>query len=677
MDKKEEWETLRDIPEKLRGGLRSIRNKFLKAWPPIFVFLFLFCTIALLFGVNYILVVSVATVVFNSQRRKTHTIPQVFLVIVTQLVLTVVAHLATLNLPLCILLNMAVPFFLVLWKSSQFNQVGYFSYVMCFVFMQLMPRPFPQFCTQLLAMAYAMAVFAVALLLYDLKKKKTKDDSLAQKGLHLLAEAVGAMADGERKEETADSVFGVQQELYKGAYQSGGLTHLVSGEGKIHYMFALLFRRAVYFLRDPYRVRTYTEEPLRNFLRELATYMEKASNSSFRQEKDRETLLKEGETLLERAECRKIEIAVFAQNFLRLFLLILREIGQGKTKKLQRSWQLPEQRRPIRYFLSRLHLNAFEFRFAMRLSVVLTVSFVYNVAFPTEHSYWLALNAFILLRPMYEDSANRLKTRFLGTVVGCVIIHFFLLAVHGTGAHFLVGAIMSMGIYMEKPGSFSQAIFVTSFALMMTTLAIPQPVAIELRLLYVAASVALVFVVNRFFFPTSMRNQFQYNLQILFQMEHRYLHMLEQSLRKPVDYGNICDLQIQFHMVYDQLLQYLEKLSDEDKRFFQKLLSVCWMLLSDAEQMLFLINSRRVQTLNAAQMERYLDLTGYVLGEVQKAMNVRPSGHRENVSMAGYQPTMEGEPALSMLMERYAKQISRLYRMVLLRRRMTTKQHVA
>lgn len=62
----------------------------------------------------------------------------------------------------------------------------------------------------------------------------------------------------------------------------------------------------------------------------------------------------------------------------------------------------------------------------MRMSIVLVLTFTYAMISKKNHVYWLPLNAFLLLRPMYEDSRNRLKTRFMGTVAGCVVVLFFI-----------------------------------------------------------------------------------------------------------------------------------------------------------------------------------------------------------------------------------------------------------
>ena len=59
---------------------------------------------------------------------------------------------------------------------------------------------------------------------------------------------------------------------------------------------------------------------------------------------------------------------------------------------------------------------------------------------------------------------------------------------------------MVVGMYTATPGTRIHGAFVTCFALSMSTLAMKETLAIELRMLYVAAAVLLVLVVNKFSF---------------------------------------------------------------------------------------------------------------------------------------------------------------------------------
>ena len=223
--------------------------------------------------------------------------------------------------------------------------------------------------------------------------------------------------------------------------------------------------------------------------------METAGTDGFEQEE----LVRTGSELLaEVEECDEIP-CIFIQNFLRLFLLILDNIRQDGGKQNSHGWKLPSYRRPLKKLFGQIKADTFETRFALRLSAVLTIGFAYSMISQANHGYWLVLNAFLLPRPMYEESATRIKTRFIGTLAGCLILQLLLPLFHGTGWHFLLATFMAVGLYMETAGTWQQALFSTCFALTLTTLALPQMLAAELRILYVVSAMVLVLLVNRFY----------------------------------------------------------------------------------------------------------------------------------------------------------------------------------
>lgn len=659
----------RTMTNKLKLELSKIKGDFIAALPTILFFLFLFCTFIWLFGISYVILVSVITMLFKINYQKCLTAKQFLLLIVTQFLMMTLGFFATLNLTFCIILNMVVPFVLVLLQSSQFNQMGYFANAMCFTFIQLRSVGVEGFTVQLAAMAYGLGVLALALIICSVKNKKPQDFSQASKGLLLLAEALRKCLDKsddkpdlglQDSEWKADIVFEVLQGLYKEAYKSRGLTRVVTIQGRIQYMFALLFQRAVYFITNPNQVRAIVGAPQGSLLSRLADYMELAGGEGFRQS----GLADKGKELLDEIEGKEDIPSLFAQNFLRLFLLILENIRQMDEKEAPKGWHKPDYKRPMRH----LKTDAFETRFALRLSVVLTLGFACNMISQADHGYWLVLNAFLLLRPMYEDSAYRMRTRFIGTAAGCILMQFLLPLLHGSvTGHLVFAVLMAAGLYMEAAGTWIQALFSTCFGLTLTTLAIPHTLAIELRIFYVALAVCLVLVVNRFFFPTSLKSQFQYNLQQLFHIHHIYLCLLSDSLIKQVDYGSICDVQIKYHLVHDQILQYLNKKENTKTDFVRELLWISWHMVSETEQMLYLINNRRTKSLNTRQMEQYLIFTDDILRDIQKKMNMKTTPeitsalYSSEDGTAFYKRRMEGEPQLSALMEQYSRQVSQMY----------------
>lgn len=272
--------------------------------------------------------VSVIIILFKTNYRKCLTLKQLLILIGTQFLMALLSFCATLNLPLCILLNLVVPFLLVFLQTSQFNQMGYFANAMCFVFLQLRPVGLDGLVMMMGAMAYGLAVLSVALFLFSLKNRKTEDFGPAQKGLLLLAEALRQRMDQKREKSETGKVFQILQGLYMEAYKSRGLIYVVTAQGRIQYMFALLFQRAVYFLTNPYQMKTLADQDSGEVLGQLAQYMELAGKGGFNQD----LLVEEGKILLERTEKRDEAAWVFTQNFLRLFLMILEDISQMDHK---------------------------------------------------------------------------------------------------------------------------------------------------------------------------------------------------------------------------------------------------------------------------------------------------------------------------------------------------------
>ena len=356
------------------------------------------------------------------------------------------------------------------------------------------------------------------MLLFQVRFPKIPGYQTQQKGLLLIGrwlknqveKANTLIGDPERKEageKLEEQLHSLEQKLYIEANQKREKKEIATREGKICYMFALMFQRALYFIKTKNGKLELDSEMLKKYVWRTGDFLETAGNSRFSEKETREILLISGRKLLSQIKGKEGELYISLQNLIRPLLIIFREF-EDREEELQQ-WSPPESQKLSEKLKNVFRLDSFETRFALRMSVVLLVSFAYTMLSQADHGYWLPMNAFLLLRPMYEDSKYRMKTRFIGTAAGCVVISLLLPFFHGTSGHFFLAAVMVVGMYTATPGTRIHGAFVTCFALSMSTLAMKETLAIELRMLYVAAAVLLVLVVNKFFFPTSMGQQFR------------------------------------------------------------------------------------------------------------------------------------------------------------------------
>ena len=408
----------------LQEQTENIWRKFLNALPVIAFFLAMFYLVIGLFGMQYVMVVSLATLVFQVNYKKRHSAGTLIKLIIQQLFLVILAYIATLNIFMSLMLNLIVPFWLIFSKASPFNQLGYFSSLMTFTFMQLMHMDWNGFSRQFTAMFFCCGAFFIAALFYTRVRKEPAGSGTEQKSIKLAGTILEKAVIGKPFETELKELSTLQRELYQEAYQLRGRTHVVTAEGKLKYMFAILIQRAVYFVSGESSILMPTDEKAKKFALQVSRYMKLAGEKDF-MNGETDFLNRNGRRLLKLSEKEKDDFFLSCANFFRMFLLILRQSKMKDQDIIDTRWKIPLKQRLKERILYRLRPDTFEMRFALRMSLVLTAGMTFNFLFSEGHSYWFVMNAFLLLRPMYEDSNYRIKTRFLGTAAGCILASLF------------------------------------------------------------------------------------------------------------------------------------------------------------------------------------------------------------------------------------------------------------
>lgn len=223
-------------------------------------FLCLFFGVLNIFGSQYVMIVSLVTVLFQVNYKKRNTLKSLLGISALQLALSFLAYIATLSFPFSMILNLTVPFALIFLKASQFNQMGYFSGLMTFTFLQLMPVDFSGFLVQTAAMLWGLCIFIILVLLFQVRFPKTPGYQTRQKGLLLIGSWLKKQVEGqgdaggtgaeERKETPEEELHSLEQKLYVEANQKREKKEIITREGKICYMFALMFQRALWETPD-------------------------------------------------------------------------------------------------------------------------------------------------------------------------------------------------------------------------------------------------------------------------------------------------------------------------------------------------------------------------------------------------------------------------------------------
>ena len=300
---------------------------------------------------------------------------------------------------------------------------------------------------------------------------------------------------------------------------------------------------------------------------------------------------------------------LFYRSYLHMTLLVLRDAG----RRFAGAWSMsPLTQLRIASFRKHPTLDSFELRFSVRCAAVLAVSCTVSLASPVDHLYWFPLTAFLLTQPFPAESIRRMRTRTMGTVLGCLFVHGLSLLSLPYPAVMAVGMVLITCLYASTPGGTPMAFFATAYALSMASVSIDDQYAIWMRLACLAAAVLLVSLVNRLVMPTSDHTLFLANVHELFALLERYWALLRKSLEGTVDAVTSSEALLHIQMVHTQAAAYANKMPERtlderaEKQMTRRVLFCLWELVCELEQLGFLIRVDAVDASEYPRLERFM-----------------------------------------------------------------------
>ena len=570
------------------------------AFPTICFFILLFLFVVFVFGSSYAMAVSPITTLFQIRRSKHNAARDYVKLFLGCVLLCLLAFLAAQSVWLCVVLNLIIPFLLVFLTSSQFAPKAYAGFAMTFVFLELRPPDLPHLPMQLLAVGLcsALLVLALALCAWLTRRGEEAPDQFSA-GLNRLAQLLDQLADGGGAATARAEFDEMARRFHRMGYDRRHTLHLPDPQKQACHLFALLFQRAAYLTADDSWQACRDLPDFPHTMHTLARLVRQLPSAS--DEPARRRLRGEMQTLLESTDLPDSRLRIFYRSVLHMLILLCRKPTPGAQLPL---WRRVPWRTVWENFRRRCAPDRFEFRFALRLAVVMTVSCTVSFLWEFEHTYWFPLHAYLLLQPSYEESAQRMLTRPLGTAIGCVLVHLVYPYLPGLPGIFVFSLLMISLMFCCTPGTWVHPIFSTAFALTMATLTVRESQAIQLRLLYLAMAVALVLVVNRFLLPNRKPLQFRWNLNALFSLQGRYWGVIQQSLREPLSPALFSELLSQYHLVYHEASGFLRQLSPAEAAPYRAQLLLLWNMFSELEQVECLIQTRAIPVEQYGALER-------------------------------------------------------------------------
>lgn len=575
--------------------IKKFLHSFQNASPVILFFLISFILVYGLFGMQPVIVASVITTFFQiwHKRDDINLIKYLHLLIFGSL-LVILAFFSSRNLFFCIFLNMCIPFILVFTQSSQFNPKGYFSYAMIFVFLSLIPPDnIAGLINEILAFCFCVLFLFLSMHLYKRFFTSSTAPSFRLNTIFSeLSDLILLLTQPEKQEELERRFSSLLQNIHHLSYHKNFFS-LQTHKNQLYDMISTLIQRFSYLIAD-HDWRDELDEDHIKVLNQVALFLKETSSDimPYPHKYFYQKRIQAAQEILDSMDISEGRVRIFSRSLFHMMILILRTCSSAERPvHIVRPPSIKEFFHQIQI---RCSLESFEMRFALRLSITMTLSCAISYILPITHSYWIPLNAFLLLQPSYEDSNYRMTTRPIGTWIGCCFEFFIYPFLPGIPGQFLFALIMMSFMYCAVPGTWYHPIFSTCYALTLASMTMDETTAVTLRIIYLSFAVAIVFIVNRFFFPMRQETMFKYNIKALFRLHNNYWDIIRQGLTGNTQLSVSCELLTHFHMLYEDCTKYLAKVPSPSKEGLKTVLLTLWHMFSELEQMHYLVRTNSI-----------------------------------------------------------------------------------
>lgn len=530
----------------------KIKEHFIKAFPPALILLSIFFSNQIFFGAANAMLASPVTVLFLRTRNEDGVERHILKALGINILLAFCAFAAGLNLAMTLIVNLVVPFLLVYFMTDEYTPGSYFPFGMSFVFMQLIPIQLTDIPMRLLALVYSFLLVYIGLRIWKHFKPAPTIHDISKNAFIKITESFSALVrdNGEEAREAQHALLNINKNLCNRIYKTRRFRYFTTIEGACYFRLVMIFQRMENLILTFFRRPELMTEANRLYLENLIKVLEHLIGA-FDSRKYSEVIQK----LIGFSDtCFMDQPDINDSMMLDINLLIsaLEGISEMAGKGVYRDWMVPRKSRMLWRIYAHLSIESFKFRFGVRLSLVLTFTFLVSRLLPVTHGYWLPLAAYLLTRPFYDESVSKSLDRIKGTVIGLIAAFVLFSVFTSYPEHMVLAVIAAFCIYAADDYS-TLVVFATCFALSQTTLVMQSTDALELRLLFTTGAVLVSILASKFILPMRYYDQFKIDMNRLVLLDREMVKCTGELLDGEPHRDIVRELILKSYLISDQI----------------------------------------------------------------------------------------------------------------------------
>lgn len=602
--------------EIVRKQLIKAKNGFIDGISTIIVAIILFFSFLKIFGVTEVIMAPFLTILFTIKSKQEFKFKRLLKIFSMLILISIFSYIVNLNIVLCVIVNLILPSLIVYLYTDRFTPRGYFVYVMAFVFLQLRPIEFSELPKRFSALIFGMVVVAVALFINSLRQRKKNSYELAESGLTNLSKQMNKLSKKENLKSETDDLSRIIYGLNNLIYSSRNYKYLVDSFGSNNYYFMLVFQKFQYVIKNIYMKYDDLNDSDILYLENLSKILEKASKEI--NEENNISLISLLDNFIENQNFTDNKIKSDIEYIINILKVALSNMTTSNFDNMKENWRIPKITHKFHGIRYNLKLDRFQLRFALRLSFVLTLTFLISKLTGLNHAYWIPMNAFFMIAPFYEDSTYRINSRILGTIIGSILTLLLLSIFNTANAHIVIIVIMTVCMYSVKPSTWIMTSYSTCYGLALVTLAMDTNEAIELRLAYILIAAIISILANKYILPNKSSYEFKLNVTKLITIDREMVLMLRKALENKEEFDStyLKELLIRSNQINLDIKNYKKK-NEYEQSFYNNLLEINKQLIHEVQQISYIVINNEGVLQENGNINEVLDNIEIILNRIQ------------------------------------------------------------
>lgn len=521
--------------------------------------------VGILFGVKNIMIafpIALTSKVMGRQNFQVKTFSKAIKIILVDLIIVLTAYLSSINIWWGIPINFFAIFLIMYTIVSPYDLTFYKPFIMLYVFTQYTQVSLGELPFRVLAVIFGVLV-VVGLSFINRVNERSILGKSVQEAFTLMNNQFENILIGEYDNTIEDKCSKIMRDIAYKVYVTRHRKYLTTNLGKVQFKIFInveyinLYIINIYkYVKDSIISKVYVED-LKEIIKDIIELC--------KDNLDIQVLQENIELFIKRWDKDKeyhLEISLVLESFVNS-IKELSSIGKRGSNKVYKEWARADIDKTRVTFKEYFRPNTIRFKFAIRMSITLTVVLLIGEFLGFYKVIWAVITIMSIMQPYYEETIEKARDRVIGNVLGILFTGIFINVVD---SRIVTLGILTISLYLIYAFKeyYKISLFTAISSICIASFTENINVLVFYRVIYVIIGVFIVVIANKFIFPYKLKDGVEQLIDKIARLNKRLIEDSMEFLQRNKQVHEIRDLIIHSTLLCQKLYMRNLQYNDEE-----------------------------------------------------------------------------------------------------------------